>query len=79
MSGKRFKKSVWLPLVIALYAAAMSCYFGPTLIAEGRASKFWISVAFEAVVVIALFFFLRRKERLKERWTTDRRIRGNDQ
>lgn len=59
---------MWLPLVLALYAAAMSCYFGPRLIAQGMAAKLWISVAVEAVIVIALFFALRRKENLSRRW-----------
>lgn len=61
---KKLKKSLWLPPLLAVYCAVMDIYFGPRLIAEGRASKFWISVAFEAVVVIGLFFALRRKEHL---------------
>lgn len=68
MSRRRIRKSLWLPLVLALYAIAISCYFGPRLIAEGLATKFWISVAVEAVVVVGLFFALRRKENLSGKW-----------
>lgn len=68
MARSNFRKSIWLSLGLALYCGGMSWYFGPKLIAEGRASKFWISVAFEAVIIIGLFFALRRKERLKNKW-----------
>lgn len=62
------KKSHWVPLVLALYFAAMSAIFGPRLIAEGLALKFWLSVGFEVIIVVALFFVLRHKERLASRW-----------
>lgn len=68
MPKKKFKKSIWLPAILALYSIFMSCYFGPRLIQEGRADKFWISVAFEVVVIFGLFFALRRKEKLAEKW-----------
>lgn len=60
----RFKKSLWLPATLLLYAAVMSAYFGPTLIAEGQAVKFWISVGVEVIFVVGLFFALRHKEKL---------------
>lgn len=62
---KRLKKSIWLPATLALYAGVMSAYFGPQLIAEGNAVKFWISVGVEAVFVVGLYFALRRKEKLQ--------------
>lgn len=61
---KRIRKSVWVPGALTLYAVAMSLYFGPRLIAEGLALKLWLSVAFEAVVIVGAFFALRRRERL---------------
>lgn len=72
---KKIKKSVWLPLLLAVYCGAISCYFGPRLIEEGRGSKFWISVAFEAVVIIGLYFALHRKEKLSHKW--EKEIRHN--
>lgn len=54
--------------MLAIYGAAMSVFFGPRLIAEGLAAKFWISVAVEVVVIAGLFFALRRKERLGSWW-----------
>lgn len=58
---------MWLPLTLALYAGVMSAYFGPQLISEGQALKFWISVGVEAVFVVGLFFALRHKEKLQNR------------
>lgn len=67
MKRRKFKKSWWLPWTLALYAAAMSVYFGPRLIQEGYQTKFWISVGVEATVILLLFFALRHKEKLQER------------
>lgn len=68
MRRKLIKKSVALPVGLGLYALAMSAYFGPRLIADGMSVKFWISVAAEILVVVALFFALRRKEKLAKHW-----------
>ena len=65
---RKIKKSVYLPLGLGLYAIAMTCYFGPRLLEEGMGIKLWLSIAFEVVVVIGLFFALRRKERLAAEW-----------
>lgn len=60
----RLKKSVWLPIGLALYALSMTLIFAPRLIEEGQSVKLWISIAFELIILTALFFALRRKERL---------------
>ena len=67
MSSK-IKKSLALPIGLALYCVAMTAYFGPRLIEEGRGVKLWISIAAEVIVIIALFFALRHKEKLKRQW-----------
>lgn len=64
MPRRKLKKSIVAPLAIGIYAAAMTLYFGPRLIAEGQAFKLWISVAVEVVFIVGLFFALRRKEKL---------------
>lgn len=68
MKRKRLKKSIWVPATLALYAAAMSAYFGPRLISEGQGIKLWISVGVEVVFIVGLFFALRRKEKLNDYW-----------
>ena len=62
------KKSVWLPLCLCIYAVCMTVYFGPKLIEEGLSLKFWITAIAELAVIVALFFALRRKERLADKW-----------
>ncbi|MCH5214312.1 MAG: hypothetical protein J1E97_03895 [Muribaculaceae bacterium] len=64
---KHFPKSIWLPLTLLIYAGAFSGYFGPRLIREGMALKFWISVGVELIFIVGLYFALRRKEKLS-RW-----------
>lgn len=64
-TGKRY---IWLPVVLGLYGGLMLAYFGPQLLQEGRHVKFWIAVVVEVVLVVGLFFALRRKARLKEQW-----------
>lgn len=71
MSRKRLKKSTWLPVGLGLYALSMSLYFGPRLLEDGQSVKFWISVVFEAIVVVGLFFALRRKERLAKKYESE--------
>ena len=75
----RFRKSVWLPATLLLYAAVMSAYFGPSLIAEGQAAKFWISVGVELIFVAGLFFALRHKEKLQgERMEREKDLKQQD-
>ena len=57
-----------MPVGLGLYALAMTLYFGPRLLSEGQSLKLWISIAVEVLVVVALFFALRRKERLAAQW-----------
>ena len=54
-------------MILGVYASCISAYFGPRLIAEGLAVKFWISVGVEVLIVGGLFFALRRKETLQRR------------
>lgn len=68
MPRRKIKKSVALPVGLGLYALAMTLYFGPRLLSEGQGLKLWISIAVEVLVVVALFFALRRKERLAAQW-----------
>ena len=72
MPRRKIRKSLWLPATLALYSGVMDWYFGPKLIAEGQSLKFWISVGVEAVFIVALFFVLRRKEKLAGYWNRPR-------
>lgn len=64
---KKFRKSVWIPLALVVYAAAISIYFGPDMIASGRKIQFWLSVAFEIAVISEAFLFIRKREKMQKR------------
>lgn len=62
------KKYFWLPLCLLIYAVAISLYFGPTLIAVGHSYRLWISVAVEVVVILGVFFTLRHKDKMQQKY-----------
>lgn len=68
MRKRKLKKSVWLPLTLLLYCGAITWYFAPRLIADGQATKLWLSLAFELLVIGGIFFAFRRKEKLSGYW-----------
>lgn len=58
------KKHIWLPAALVVYSCAVGCYSwrrhgGPT---EG----FWTTAAIELVVIVALFFLLRARDKRRE-------------
>lgn len=58
-------KFIWLPAILAIYFLFMTFYFGLDLLRGGEYVRFWATVGTELVVLIALAFFLRRRERLR--------------
>ncbi len=51
-----------LPICLLIYAGAMTAYFSADWIASGRSTQFYISIAAEAIVIILLYIFLRKRE-----------------
>ncbi|MDE7442161.1 MAG: hypothetical protein K2M69_08355 [Muribaculaceae bacterium] len=62
---KKIKKSVWLPAIITVYFIGMMCWFGPELIRTQQTSRFVTVAAIEIVVIVALYFFLKKREEIK--------------
>ncbi len=60
----KLKKSVWLPLCLAIYMAAMSFTFADEWIKSGHALRFYITVAVEVILLILLVIFLRKRENI---------------
>ncbi len=58
-------KYIWLPALLAIYFLFMTFYFGMDLLRAGETARFWGTVAAEAVVLAALVFFLKKRERLR--------------
>ena len=63
MPNNKIKKSIWLPSVILIYFTAMTLIFGVELIKSGEILRFTATVVAEIAVIIALFYFLRKKEK----------------
>lgn len=51
--------------MLGVYFLFMTFYFGVDLLRAGENMRFWGTVAAELLVLLALVFFLRRKERLR--------------
>lgn len=58
-------KYIWLPTLLAVYFLGMTFYFGLDLLKQGETSRFWLTVGAEATVLVALVFFLKKRERLR--------------
>lgn len=68
-------KFIWLPLMLGSYFLFMTFYFGIDLLKAGETLRFWATIAAEVVVLIALAFFLRRRDRLRKEREDDMRGR----
>lgn len=58
-------KYIWLPTLLAIYFAFMTVYFGLDLLRSGEYLRFWGTIVAEMVVLIALVFFLKKREKLR--------------
>lgn len=58
-------KYIWLPCLLGAYFAFMTSYFGIDLLKSGESTRFWLTVGSELIVLIALVFFLKKRERLR--------------
>ncbi len=58
-------KYIWLPSLLGIYFVFMTVYFGLDLLRSGETFRFWTTIGAELVVLIALVFFLKKRERLR--------------
>lgn len=58
-------KYIWLPAILSVYFLFMTFYFGMDLLRSGENVRFWATVGSELVVLVALSFFLKRREKLR--------------
>ena len=58
-------KYIWLPALLAIYFAFMTVYFGLDLLRAGETLRFWGTIIAEMAVLIALVFFLKKREKLR--------------
>lgn len=57
------KKSVWVPILLAIYLIAMAAWFGPELLRNGETFRFVTVCVVEVIIIILVRLFLVRKER----------------
>lgn len=59
-------KYIWLPSLLFLYFLFMTFYFGMDLLRAGENLRFWATVGAELLVIVALIFFLKKRDRLRK-------------
>ncbi|MDR0745169.1 MAG: hypothetical protein LBF17_01585 [Mediterranea sp.] len=67
---KKVKKSTWLTLALFIYMTAMAVYFLPRNTEISRTEKY-VTFGASYVIVLALWFVLRKKEKIRERRKED--------
>lgn len=58
-------KYIWLPAIIGVYFIVMAIWFGRDLLASGQYLRFISIIVVELLLLVGLFFSLRRRERLR--------------
>lgn len=61
------KRHIIIPLCLLAYIGIMTWYFGRDLIASGQITRLITTVAVELVVIVILFFSLRKKQQLRNK------------
>lgn len=56
---------IWLPALLGVYFLFMTFHFGIYLLRSGESVRFWGTVVAELVILVALAFFLKKRERLR--------------
>lgn len=56
---------IWLPALLGAYFLFMTFHFGIDLLRSGESVRFWGTVVAELVILVALAFFLKKRERLR--------------
>ena len=62
---RRFKKSVWMPLILFIYTTGMAVYFLPRNTEISDMHK-WATIGISYVILALLSFVLRKKEQQME-------------
>lgn len=60
--NRKIPKSKWIPALLLIYLAVMIITFGKENISNGETVKFVAIILIELLVIIALYFFLKKKE-----------------
>lgn len=66
------KRHVILTALITVYAVFMAVYFGSDLLRQGQYARFGITLGAEVVVLVLMFFMLRKRDRLRSQRRQDK-------
>lgn len=61
------KKYILLPSVLAIYTVIMAVYGWERYNRDGMLGEYFTIIGVELVIIVALFFLLRHRERLRDR------------
>ena len=64
---------IWLPILLGVYFLFMTFYFGLDLLKAGEPVRFWCTVGAEVLILIALSFFLKKRQKLRQERENDLR------
>ena len=67
---RKYKKSVLLPLILFVYTTIMAVYFLPRNTEIGNTEK-WLTLAGSYVIILLLWYVLRKKEQLEAKRKDD--------
>lgn len=67
MKRTKIEKYIWVPLLLLIYLGAMTWIFGRELIASGQSTRLWTTCGVELIIIIGVYFFLRKKKEMADR------------
>lgn len=71
-NNSRFRKSIWIPLLLTVYSTGCFLYFLPRNHEVSTTEK-WVTVVVNYLIIAAIFWALRKKEKLKQEREDDLR------
>lgn len=63
----KLQRHITVTSLLVIYALFMTLHFGLDLLKSGQATRFYLTIAAETLVIVLTFFALRRRDRIRER------------
>ena len=67
--SRKIKKHVLFPAVLLLYLAIMAYISYPRYCESGNWGEYFAVIGISALLVVSLFFLLKRKQKIRDRFT----------
>lgn len=69
------KRYIWLPLLLFVYFAFMTWWFGREILAAGQYGRFFITIGAEILILIILSYMLRLKYKMAQKREEEDKIK----